>query len=297
MKIPAFAGMTHYNICQDCTYVGHYQKMRKNMKNIEKTFLGIDLGSRFVKLVYGESAESFICQSYETIDFYKNYCSRSLDCSFFLHIEKIKKEGFTQIVSTGYGRNLVSFKNATPISEIVAHFFGAKEFLQQSGEKTNNFTVLDIGGQDTKIITVKNGLIDDFYMNDKCAAGSGRYLENMSKILGLKIDEIGTFVDEPIKLSNTCAIFGESEIISCIVQGIPVERIAAGVNYSIFSRVKSHLAKLSKQNELIIFVGGVANNSAIKKYISGELNKRIIVPENNKFNGALGCFYNAIKNR
>ena len=258
--------------------------------------IGIDLGSRFVKIVFGKNLEDYTCKKYDTINFYKNYCLRNeTGEKLLLDISKIKSEldincDIKKIVSTGYGRNAIEFENSTKISEIVAHYIGVIFYLKSKVEysKINDFILLDIGGQDTKIISIKNGIIDDFFMNDKCAAGSGRYLENMANILDIKLDEIGKHFKNPVKLSNTCAIFGESEIISCIVRGIPFENIASGVNYSIFSRLKNHIQKF--QHETLIFVGGMNKNLAIQNYITTELKKTVLTPDIGGYNGAFGCF-------
>jgi predicted CoA-substrate-specific enzyme activase len=263
--------------------------------------IGIDLGSRFVKIVYGTDRKNYICKKYDTINFYKNFCLiTNQDEKLLLNISKIKSAldincDIKKIVSTGYGRNTIEFQNSTKISEIVAHFIGVMFYLKSFPQhaELKDFILLDIGGQDTKIISIKNGIIDDFFMNDKCASGSGRYLENMANVLDVKIDEIGTYFENPIKLSNTCAIFGESEIISSIVRGIPFENIASGVNYSIFSRLKNHIQKFSQDK--IIFVGGMNKNLAIAHYIKTELHKTVLIPETNEFNGAFGCFCEGIE--
>ena len=276
--------------------------------------IGIDLGSRFVKIVFGDSLKNYSTKKYDTINFYKNYCFRTeKDDKLLLDISKIKTElnincEITKIVSTGYGKNTVDFENSTKISEIVAHYIGVINFLKNNVENSyfsfseyassanllniKDFILLDIGGQDTKIISIKNGFIDDFFMNDKCAAGSGRYLENMANILDIKIDEIGNHFENPVKLSNTCAIFGESEIISCIVRGIPFANIASGVNYSIFSKLKNHIQKFNQN--ILIFVGGMNKNLAIQNYIKTDLNKTVLIPEISEYNGAFGCFCEGI---
>jgi (R)-2-hydroxyacyl-CoA dehydratese activating ATPase len=247
-------------------------------------YLGIDLGSRFVKLVYGTSIKNINYKKYDTIEFYKNFCFRKNN-DFILKLDKIDKRfvKLKNIISTGYGRNIVKFKKIKSITEIEAHVQGALSLTSQK-----NFTLLDLGGQDSKIIDIKNRIINDFVMNEKCASGSGRYLENMADILDIPIEKIGYYYKDPVMLSNTCAIFGESEVISNIVEGVPVSRIASGVNYSIFNKIKRHIIKFS--NNLVIFTGGLAKNKALKFYIEKETKKKIIVYDHPEFNGALGCF-------
>ncbi len=255
-------------------------------------FLGIDFGSRFVKIAFGNSTENVNFELFRTIDFYLNFCCVEKDKKF-LKIEKLCEElnidekKIKKIVSTGYGRNLVNFENSVVISEIIAHYFGILQNIDFS-----DFIIVDIGGQDTKIISVKNRIIDDFYMNDKCAAGSGRFLENVAGILDIDISKIGELYDEPENISNTCAIFAETEIISLIVNGVSIEKIASGANYSIFSKIKNYLAKLDQKT--IIFSGGLSKNFAIKYFIETELEKKVVSLENAQYFGALGSFYKGI---
>ncbi|MFC1485080.1 acyl-CoA dehydratase activase [bacterium] len=267
------------------------------MKNISleknQLYLGIDLGSRFIKIVYGNNLSDYSFLKYPTIFFYKNFCQKvknSIGQSFQINLEKInsKLKNTKKIVSTGYGRNIANFQDAKTISEIHAHIQGA---LLTTDLK--DFILLDMGGQDTKIANIKNQILSDFSMNDKCAAGSGRYLENMANILDIKIEKMGDYHKNPIPLSNTCAIFGESETISYIVEGIDLKQIAAGVNYSIFKRVKNELKKFPENT--IIFSGGMSNNKALTKLIQEKLRKKVLVNKNAQYNGALGCFYEAIK--
>jgi len=112
--------------------------------------------------------------------------------------------------------NLLNFVNANVISEIKAHFKGA---VYQTGE--NNFILIDIGGQDSKVIIVKDGYIEDFVMNDKCAASSGRFIEVAANILKIPIEKMGSYTENPVKLSSTCSVFAESEIIGKIAEGYP----------------------------------------------------------------------------
>ncbi len=256
-------------------------------------YIGIDLGSRFVKIVYGLDIQNYQTKQFDTIFFYKNFCNR-LDNNFLLDLKKLKSSlnileyDVKKIISTGYGRNLLKFSNTESISEIIAHFLGTSYFLSN----ITDYIILDIGGQDTKIISVKNSVIEDFFMNDKCASGSGRYLENMAKILDISVGNIGKYYENPIKLSNTCAIFGESEIISAIVNGVKLENIASGVNYSIFSRIKNNLKNFNQED--VVFVGGMSGNSAIVYFIEQELKKNVLVADTKNFNGAFGCFVKPI---
>lgn len=243
--------------------------------------IGIDLGSRFVKLATVKNNSQFAFYKYDTIDFYKNYGCKTGNC---LNID-FNKLGFNEVdavVSTGYGRNTVEIHGGQQIPELRAHVLGAR--WQTALE---DFTLLDLGGQDSKVILVRRGKIVDFQTNDKCAASSGRYLENMANVLGITMEQLSEAAEDPVELNSTCAIFGESELIGKIIEGHRISSLAAGVNYSIFRRVKPMLLKLP--SERIIFTGGVARNQAVKKIIERELGCSVIIPKEPQYNGALGC--------
>jgi len=192
-------------------------------------FLGIDIGSRFTKIVYIKKNKTY----YETID----------SIEFYKKIELFKKKFKNySIVATGYGRYNLSVLNAEIIPEILAHSFGAVYSLNIS-----NFIVLDIGGQDTKIINVENKVPIDFTTNDKCAASSGRFLENMAIILKIPLAKLINYYKNPIKINSTCAVFTESEVIGAISNGYSIEEIAAGINLALFNRIKPWLLKNKKK--------------------------------------------------
>jgi len=140
----------------------------------------MDLGSRVIKIVYVNETGGRSMISYDTVEFYRSFGKldgKNLRISF----EKLGlATSLTGLTVTGYGRNTVSIEDAEVISEIKAHTLGA---VHQSG--LHDFTLLDIGGQDTKVVSVVDGRMEDFVMNDKCAASSGRYIENMARVLGL----------------------------------------------------------------------------------------------------------------
>ena len=189
---------------------------------------------------------------------------------------------------TGYGRNSLNIVGAEIISELKAHTIGA---LWQTG--LTDFTLLDLGGQDSKVIRVRGGRMDDFQLNDKCAASTGRYLENMATVLGISLDEMSRHYLNPIELSATCAIFGESELIGRIVEGVPVAELAAGVNYSIFRRIKPMLLALASKT--VVFTGGVALGPAVAHWVREETGSEVVVPPQPQINGAIGCAIQAMK--
>ena len=250
-------------------------------------FCGMDLGSRAVKIVLHDGQKVREEKIVETARFYKT-CGKHSNAGFAVDFGALLTETPTSVTVTGYGRNSLTIVDAEIISELKAHMLGA---VWQTG--LTDFTLLDLGGQDSKVIRVRGGRMDDFLLNDKCAASTGRYLENMAAVLGISLDELSKHYEEPVELSATCAIFGESELIGKIVEGIPVSRLAAGVNYSIFRRIKPML--LSLASETTVFTGGVALGLAIAHWLQKEINTQVVVPAQPQLNGAIGCAIHAWK--
>lgn len=246
---------------------------------------GIDMGSRSVKIV--TMADDRLCgdKVMATVDFYRNY-GRRTDGRLIVDFKALGLSGIESVVATGYGRNTLDIDGALVIPELKAHALGA---VWQLG--VSDFTLLDLGGQDSKVIKVRKGKMVDFQTNDKCAASTGRYLENMAAVLGISLEELSMYSDKPVELDATCAIFGESELIGRITEGYGVAELAAGVNYTIFKRIKPMLSSLS--SDTVVFTGGVALGGAIKRIIEQELGVRVLVPEHPQLNGAIGCAVHA----
>jgi predicted CoA-substrate-specific enzyme activase len=175
------------------------------------------------------------------------------------------------VVGTGYGRAQVPFAQAN-ISELSCHGAGAHHILSRVR------TVLDIGGQDTKVITVdKDGNLLDFAMNDKCAAGTGRFLEMMCRVLDLSLDQLGEmhFSDgEPCTIGNMCSVFAESEVINLVNEGVPLPRIVKGLHNSLASRVATMVKRVGIEPEVVIS-GGVAKNKGVIDAIESKLKLKL----------------------
>lgn len=244
--------------------------------------LGIDLGSRYVKIAVADD-DKISFHREDTVAFYKTRVIRDEE-RVLVDLSHYGADESTEIIATGYGRNMLSFANAEVISEIKAHYRGA---VRATGE--DEFILVDIGGQDSKVIYVKDGYIEDFVMNDKCAASTGRFLENASRILDITLDELASMKDNPVKMNSTCAIFSESELVGKIAEGVSVESIGAGVNESIARRLFPLIRKYRKIK--IYAAGGVASNSALIHFLSVMAEREIEVLKNPQFNGASGCVY------
>ncbi len=191
------------------------------------------------------------------------------------------------IYSTGYGRHSIPKLTSNIITEISAHARGAQFFFPKVQ------SVIDIGGQDSKAIRLnpKSLAVIDFQMNDKCAAGTGRFLEVMADALEIPIENLGNLAlqsKSPVQISSTCTVFAESEVIGQFAQGAAKQDIAAGIHNSIAKRVAS-MAKRIKIAEPIVFCGGVALNPAVKIALENELNMKLFVPKYPQHTGAIGA--------
>lgn len=203
------------------------------------------------------------------------------------------KSSDVYVMSTGYGRNSIDIADDR-ITEITAHARGTQYFFPEV------HSVIDIGGQDSKAIVIskKTGKVIDFQMNDKCAAGTGRFLEVMARALEVPIEEIGTFAlksNDPAAISSTCTVFAESEVISLFARGASKEDIASGIHKSIARRVAGMAKRIGVAPQLA-FCGGVAKNNAVKKYLEVELGFDIVRPEHPQLTGAIGAALIAQKN-
>lgn len=206
----------------------------------------------------------------------------------------IKRENVQYIVGTGYGRVAMDF-GAIPfkgLTEITCHAMGAHYMDAETR------TIVDIGGQDSKAIKVdpENGNVLDFIMNDKCAAGTGRFLEKVAQLLDLSLKEMGEYAvraDEPTEISSQCVVFAESEVISLKVQGISKENIAAGIHFATARRIKSLLRRVGFEQD-IVFTGGVSQNpgmvKALEETIGAPITATVLDPT---YAGALGAAVNA----
>ncbi|MFL0247274.1 acyl-CoA dehydratase activase [Candidatus Clostridium stratigraminis] len=241
-------------------------------------YIGIDIGSTASKAVVMENGEII------------KYFILPTGWSSIETAENIKKSltkyGYFDnalIVATGYGRVSVPYANKT-VTEITCHGKGAYYLFGENG------IVIDIGGQDTKIISIEAGNIMNFTMNDKCAAGTGRFLELMSGTLGLSIDELSELSKKgsSTSISSMCTVFAESEVISLIGNGEKRENIAFGVIESISSKVKSLSQKHGFANNYFL-TGGLCDNNAIIASLSKKLGVQINTHKLGRYAGAIGA--------
>lgn len=243
--------------------------------------LGIDLGSREVKIAVMEDNKIVEKRKVSTMSFYRDYCN--YDGKIIVDLEKLNLQSINKAISTGYGRNNTDLSMFKAITEIKAHVYGV---FYQTGLR--DFILLDIGGQDVKVIKVEKGIITDLELNEKCAASCGRYLENMASILEIPLNELINHYENPVELNSTCAVFSESELIGKIAEGVKIENLCAGVNYSLYKRLQPLLNKFKGRK--LVLTGGVAKNLAVKEYLKKDYDE-IIEIEDSQINGAIGCCY------
>ncbi len=189
------------------------------------------------------------------------------------------------LVSTGYGRNLAK-RAGRRVTEITCHAKGAFSALGHGG------TLIDIGGQDSKVIVIaSDGQVKNFMMNDKCAAGTGRFLEVSAARLKVALEEMGPVAlqaKDEVSISSTCTVFAESEIVSLLARGHKTETILRGLHRSLIRRIAS-LAKSAGLTPPLMLSGGVAQNPAVAKILEEELGHPVELPEYPQLMGAYGA--------
>lgn len=204
--------------------------------------------------------------------------------SIYKIYNELYSEDVKYTITTGYGRNLLEVADKI-VTEITCHAQGAV-FLNPSIRG-----VIDIGGQDSKAILLDNSLnVVDFLMNDKCAAGTGRFVEVMMRILEEDMTTIDDFVKNrnPVSISSMCTVFAESEIISLLAKDVHRGDIALGIIHSICKRTANFAQKLNLQGD-IFFSGGLASSEAFRGALEGYLNKKVLTNTLSQYAGAIGA--------
>lgn len=244
-------------------------------------YVGIDIGSTASKVVVRGGAEKgFVLPT--------GWSSKETSLTIQ---KKLREDGIdvlseeTKVVATGYGRVAVEFADYV-ITEITCHARGGRELAG------NDCAVIDVGGQDTKMILVQNGMVSDFLMNDKCSAGTGKFLEIMANRLGITLQELFDLAKtgEVLSISSLCTVFAESEVINYIGEGRKREDIAAGVVDSVAAKV----AQLCRKKNLppkVILTGGLSGSSYFTKILSEKVGQTVEPTEYGRYAGALGAAF------
>jgi len=242
---------------------------------------GIDIGSRTIKLAILKGRS--LCY-YQIVDTGINQLAKAK--------ELLQSVSFDKIVATGYGRHRLQEEIGCPvITEIKAYALGANFYFPHCR------TVIDIGGQDSKVIKVEKGKVLDFMMNDRCAAGTGKFLEVMAHTLGYTIENFwqsALTAKSSLTINAMCTVFAESEVVSLIARGEDPKNIALGLHQAVVNRVFALVGSIGFEEE-IVFGGGVAKNRCIVSCLKARLGKEIFVPAEPQILGALGAAISAVK--
>ncbi|MBE0583060.1 MAG: 3-hydroxyacyl-ACP dehydratase, partial [Desulfofustis sp.] len=236
-----------------------------------------DIGSRTIELVVVDGAGE-LCTSLQCDTGYDPLAAAKA---------LVDAAQFDRIIATGYGRTLfeVSFESRT-VTEIKAHARGARALFGDAA------TIIDIGGQDSKAISLlENGRVKKFEMNDRCAAGTGKFLEIMAKTLGFGINDFGREALQALNsltISSMCTVFAESEVTSLIAKGEDPRDIALGLHHSVIRRAAAMINRVSSAGD-VVFTGGVARNPCMTELLAKQLGRRVLVPDEPQRIGALGA--------
>ena len=242
-------------------------------------YVGIDIGSTASKVVArGETQMEFVLPT----GWNSKETTRIIQERLKEHNVDVLDET-TKVVATGYGRIAVDFADYV-ITEITCHARGGREL------GSDNCGIIDVGGQDTKVILVQNGMVHDFLMNDKCSAGTGKFLEVMANRLGVTLQELFDLAaaGEVLPISSLCTVFAESEVINYIGEGRKREDIAAGVVDSVAAKV-AQLAQRKNLPEQVILTGGLSHSRYFTRILSAKMNQTVTPTDYGRYAGALGA--------
>jgi len=245
--------------------------------------LGIDIGSTASKCVMLADGKELVAKSLITVGAGTSGPQRAIDA--VLAESGMTKEDMSYILATGYGRNSLEQFADHQMSELSCHAKGAAFLFPQVR------TVVDIGGQDVKVMRVENGAMTNFQMNDKCAAGTGRFLDVMARILEVDVNDLATLGAQSTKyvgISSTCTVFAESEVISQLSQGTDKRDIINGIHESVAGRVAGLAHRVGVQDQ-VVMTGGVAQNAGVVKALAAQLGHEVHTSPLTQYVGALGA--------
>ena len=247
-------------------------------------FVGIDAGSRAIKIVLYDAEQRQVVG--------RRMCDQGIQqeelamgqLDALLAEQGLERRQVRRIVATGYGRAALAFAGEA-VTEITCHARGVRELTPEVG------TVIDIGGQDSKAIWLDaRGAVRDFAMNDRCAAGTGRFLEVLADRLGVRVEELGGQAarsTNPTPISSTCVVFAETEIVGLLAANIATHDIAAGVMKSIASRMASMLGR--RAVDPVVLTGGVARVTGMAERLAEAIGCPVRLSPDPEYTGALGA--------
>lgn len=244
--------------------------------------IGIDIGSVAAKAAAFNGEEIVATAIYPTGWSPKEVGKKLLD--EVLKKSNAREKDIKTIIGTGYGRVSIPFIDKA-VTEISCHGKGAFYINPEIR------TVIDIGGQDSKVIKLNaDGQVIDFLMNDKCAAGTGRFLQVMANALAVDVGDLSDLATgvEPANISSMCTVFAESEVVSLVAEGTSKETIAAGLLHSVANKTYSLVSRVGVENK-VFFSGGVSRNKLMGELLSEKLNMEVISSEESPYLGAIGA--------
>ena len=250
---------------------------------MDKVTMGIDIGSSASKCVILKNGEEIIGKSVISVGTGTSGPGRVIKAA--LEEARLEMEDMDFVIATGYGRN--SIPEATiEMSELSCHAYGT-HFLFPDAR-----TVIDIGGQDAKVLNIADdGSLINFVMNDKCAAGTGRFLDVMSRILEVDISELGHYSKmstKQVNISSTCTVFAESEVISQLSKDVHKSDIIKGIHKSVAGKVSGLARRIGLKSDIVL-TGGLAQNTGLVKELEDELKHKIQTSPLSQCVGALGA--------
>jgi predicted CoA-substrate-specific enzyme activase len=247
---------------------------------------GIDVGSLATKAVLYDTESQGRILAYNIVrsgGAFRKAMDGAMD--ELLRSADLQMQDVRYTVSTGYGREIVNFSGSR-VTEITCHARGAKYLFPEV------HTVIDIGGQDSKVIGIDDrGGVANFVMNDKCAAGTGRFLEVMASALEVEIGQLGALSaqsKQQVKVSSMCTVFAESEVISLLSKECNKADIAAAIHDAIARRISGMVNQVGLK-EKVVMVGGVAKNNGVVRSLERMLGTTFLIPQEPQINGALGA--------
>ncbi|MCD8121989.1 MAG: acyl-CoA dehydratase activase [Clostridiales bacterium] len=245
--------------------------------------LGIDVGSTASKCLILKNGQEIAAKSLVDVGAGTSGPKRAIDA--VLANAGMEAGDLAYTLATGYGRMSLMGLADRQMSELSCHAKGAA-FLFPGVH-----TVIDIGGQDVKVLHIDDGVMVNFQMNDKCAAGTGRFLDVMARVLEVKVEEmgrLGALSTKQVAISSTCTVFAESEVISQLAQGTDRNDIIAGIHRSVASRVVGLAHRIGVQQQ-VVMTGGVAQNTGVVEALKDQLGCEIFTSPLTQYNGALGA--------
>lgn len=251
--------------------------------------LGIDIGSTATKVAIVDGTDALVAWAIHGLGAGTSGADKALAEAF--GVSELSWDDIDYTVATGYGRQ--RFDRADKqISELSCHARGMSHLMPGTR------TIIDIGGQDAKALRLApNGTLDNFVMNEKCAAGTGRFLDVMARVLESETDQLGALdaqSKQATEISSTCTVFAESEVISHLAAGEAIPDIVAGIHESVAKRTAGLVRRLGAVEQPVAMSGGVARNAGVVRALEQELGVSISVPEHCQLCGALGAALYAI---